>query len=78
MAELRAQSEQGESTQGFGGAGTGLGVDLLGELERLRANLVALAERFEDLRTKHNGHAHGGAVAAPPAAEQSAVAFTLQ
>ena len=43
----------------------------------MKANIVALGERFEDLRTKYNGHTHGGAVAAPPVGEQSAIAFTL-
>jgi hypothetical protein len=78
MPDLRAAAESGpEGTPAFGPAGAGTGVDVLAELERVRANLVALAERFEDLRTKYNAHTHNGGVAAPPAAEQSAVPFTL-
>jgi len=52
-------------------------VDVMGELERVRHNLLALAEIVEDLRVKHNAHTHGGAVAAPPAGEQSQKAWTV-
>ena len=77
MPDLRPQSVAGGTDYPAGPGATGAGVDVLAELERVRANLVALAERFEDLRTKYNGHTHGGALAAPPAGEQSQVAFTL-
>ena len=55
----------------------GAGADLYAELERLRSNLAALAEVVESLRAKHNAHAHNATVPAPPANEQSTVAFTL-
>jgi Ni,Fe-hydrogenase III large subunit len=50
---------------------------VLAELERIRSNLAALAQVVEDLRTKHNTHTHGGAVAAPPVGEQSTIAYTM-
>ncbi len=78
MPELRAAGAAGgpgESVAGTGAVGTG--VDLVAEEERLRSNVVELARLFEDLRAKHNGHSHGGAVASSPAAEQTQTAFTL-
>ena len=76
MPVLQASSapDQGDS---FGSPGVGVGTDVLGELERIRSNLAALAQVVEDVRTKHNGHTHGGAVAAPPVGEQAAVAYTM-
>jgi hypothetical protein len=52
-------------------------VDVLAELERVRGNLVALAQVVEGLRAAFNAHTHGGAVGAPPAGEESGTAFTL-
>ena len=71
------QSSDPTQPDSFGSPGTGVGTDILAELERVRSNLAALAQVVEDLRAKHNGHTHGGAVAAPPVGEQSVVAFTL-
>lgn len=61
MPELRPASEGGAEQPGgasFGSPGTGAGSDVLAELERLRSNVLALAERFEDVRTKYNSHTH--------------------
>lgn len=80
MADLRAAAEGGLTGPGdaaFGPPGVGVGVDVLSELERIRGNLLALATIVEDLRTKYNAHTHNGAVAAPPAGEQSATAFVV-
>ena len=76
MPILQSSSSDG-SPASFGSPGTGGGTDVPGELERLRSNLAALAQVVEDLRSKHNTHTHNGAVAAPPAAEQTTVAYTL-
>jgi hypothetical protein len=76
MADLRVAGEApAAGAAAFGPAGTGTGVDVLAELERVRTNLLALAGVVEDLRAKYNAHTHGGAVAAPPAGEQSTVAY---
>ena len=78
MADLRAAGEAGRPGETLAGAGAvGTGVDLVAEVERLRSNVIELARLFEDLRAKHNAHSHAGAVAAPPAAEQTQTAFTL-
>ena len=69
--------DEREAGSSFGSPGTGAGTDIPAELERLRSNLAALAEIVEDLRTKHNTHTHNATVAAPPAAEQTTVPFTL-
>ena len=77
MAVMQAAASGGEAIQAFGAPGVGAGTDVLGELERVRSNLAALAQVVEDLRVKHNGHTHGGAVAAPPVAEQVLTAYTM-
>ncbi len=77
MGDLRPASEASEASTGYGSGGVGLGAAALDELERVRANLYALAELYEALRTKYNAHTHNGAVAAPPAGEQQQTAFTL-
>ena len=77
MPVMQAASEGGASENGFGAPGVGAGTDVLAELERIRSNLAALAEVVEDLRSKHNTHTHNGAVAAPPAAEQSVTPYTM-
>ena len=76
MAVLQASSgvDPGES---FGSPGVGVGTDVMGELERIRSNLAALAQVVEDLRGKHNGHMHGGAVGVPAVGEQVVVAYTM-
>jgi hypothetical protein len=76
MPILQFSSSDGAPAS-FGSPGTGAGTDIHAELERLRSNLTALAQVLEDLRAKHNAHTHGGAVAAPPAGEQSNVSYTL-
>ena len=75
MPILQAASSAEEGR--FGSPGVGAGPDVLGEPERIRSNLVALAQVVEDLRGKHNGHTHGAAVRAPPAAEQAQTAYTM-
>jgi hypothetical protein len=79
MADLRTSSDVGEvaAPENFGPAGTGAGVDVMGELERVRNNLLALVEVLEELRSRYNGHSHGGAVPAPPIGEQAQQAFTV-
>ncbi len=78
MPDLRAADAGGGPGETVSGAGSvGTGVDVVAEVERLRSNVVELARLFEDLRAKHNAHTHNGAVAAPPAAEQTQTAFTL-
>ena len=66
-----------DTGESFGSPGTGLGTDVLAELERIRSNLAALAQVLEDLRTTHNTHTHGGSVTAPPAGEQTSVSYTM-
>jgi hypothetical protein len=78
MALLKAASgDEGEERAAFGAPGTGVGTDVLGELERVRSNLAALAEVVEGIRGKLNAHVHGGAVAALPAGEQEVTAYTM-
>ena len=76
MAILQGATGAGTG-EAFGAPGTGLGTDVLAELERIRSNLVALAQVVEDVRAKHNTHTHAGAVAAPPAGEQGNVGYTM-
>jgi len=78
MSELRAAyAATGEAERDTLVGGAQLGYDVVGELERVRANLVALAQVVEQLRSAYNGHTHNGAVPAPPAGEQSALGYTL-
>jgi hypothetical protein len=78
MAELRsAASAAGEESGAVVTGGVGFGYDVVGELERVRANLVALAQVVEALRARLNAHTHGGAVGPPPAEEQATTAYTL-
>ena len=78
MADLRAVSEgQVGAPESFGPGGTGVGVDVLGELERMRHNLLALAEILEELRGRYNGHKHCGVVGGPPVGEQSQKSWTV-
>ena len=77
MGVMQASAGREEEERAFGAQGVGGGTDVLGELERVRSNLVALAEVVEGLRGKFNGHTHGGAVVEPPAGEQSAVSYTM-
>jgi hypothetical protein len=77
MPVLQSSSSGNDIPEAFGAPGVGTGTDVLAELERIRSNLAALAQVVEDLRTKHNTHTHNAAVAAPPAAEQSNVAYTM-
>ena len=76
MAVMQA-SEGGAEEKAFGAAGVGAGTEVLGELERVRSNLAALAEVVEGLRGKFNGHTHGGEVSAPPGGEQASVSYTM-
>lgn len=76
MAVMQASAGASEE-RAFGAPGVGGGTDVLGELERIRSNLAALAEVVEGLRAKYNAHTHGGAVVAPPVGEQSAVSYTM-
>jgi hypothetical protein len=77
MPILEGATGGNRESEAFGSPGTGLGTDVLAELERIRSNLAALAQVVEDLRTKHNGHTHGGVVAAPPVGEQTSVSYTM-
>ena len=73
---MQANAGAGDE-RAFGAPGVGAGTDVLGELERIRSNLAALAEVVEALRAKYNAHAHNGAVAALPVGEQSGVGYTM-
>ena len=78
MAVMQASEgrlEEGE--RAFGAAGVGGGTDVLGELERVRSNLAALAEVVEEIRGKVNGHTHGGEVNAPAVGEQVQTGYTM-
>ena len=77
MPVMQAGTGGSGAAESFGAPGVGGGTDVLAELERIRSNLAALAQVVEDLRAKHNGHTHNGGVGAPPAAEQSIVAYTM-
>ena len=77
MPILQSTTGPDSGADSFGSPGTGAGTDVTAELERLRSNLAALAQLLEDLRTKHNLHTHNTTVPTPPAAEQTAVPYTL-
>ena len=76
---------QGEGSPAYGQSGVGTGVDVLMELERVRANLLALAEVVEELRGKYNAHTHGenaaeayaqnAVTAAPVVGQQAGTAY---
>lgn len=78
-------SGEGEGSPAYGAGGVGTGADVLAELERVRANLLALAEVVEELRGKYNGHTHGenaagayvqgAATAAPAVGQQAGTAY---
>ncbi len=72
---LQGAGTDGELSSAYGSPGVGTGADVLMELERIRANLLALAEVVEDLRAKHNAHTHNTTVVAPPPPEQSNVPY---
>jgi hypothetical protein len=59
MPSLLQAGGEGEAAPAYGSSGVGTGADVLMELERVRANLLALAEVVEDLRGKYNAHTHG-------------------
>jgi len=61
---LQGVGAEGEVSAAYGSPGVGTGADVLMEVERIRANLLALAEVVEDLRAKYNGHGHVENVAA--------------
>ena len=63
-ALLQGAAADGEGSGAYGSPGVGTGADVLMELERIRANLLALAEVVEGLRAKYNGHTHVENVAA--------------
>lgn len=77
MSDLRAAevptTQIGSATGGAGGIG--FGTDVTAEVERLRASILALAVVVDELRTRLNGHAHGGAVPPLPAAERANTPF---
>ncbi|MBI3971722.1 MAG: hypothetical protein HY332_10580 [Chloroflexi bacterium] len=78
MSELRAATAGGGGGEASVGAGAvGTGVDVVAELERVRANQLTIAAVVEELRGKYNAHTHGGAVAAPLAGEQAQTALTV-
>ena len=77
MGVMRASAGEEDEERAFGAAGVGRGTDVMGELERVRSNLAALAEVVEGIRAKLNAHTHGGAVAAPPAEEQAQTGYTM-
>ncbi len=78
MSELRAAyAAAGEAERDTLLGGVQLGYDVVGELERVRMNLVALAQVVEALRAAYNAHTHNGTVPAPPAGEQVTMPFTL-
>jgi len=61
MAPVMAQGDGGAGSTAAGpGGGEGLpgGVDLAGELERLRLDVQTLASVVEELRGKYNAHTH--------------------
>ena len=80
--------------QSYGGGGDGgamsgasrFDVDLRAEVERLRGDVYALNELFEDLRVKYNVHTHvenmapayvqNAVTVAPPVESQSLVGLT--
>jgi hypothetical protein len=80
MPLLQAATD-GEATSAFGEGSSrtpGLGVDVIAELERVRANLFALAEVIAEIRQRFHAHTHDGMVASPPANEQIAGEFLVQ
>lgn len=64
-------------TDAYGPAGVGSGADALGELERIAANLSALAQVLEEVRAALNAHTHAGTAPALAGAEQASTPFTL-
>ena len=74
MSDLRA-AEVPSSLAGTAAGGTGYGIDVTAEVERLRASVIALAIVIDEVRTRLNGHVHGGAVAALPPAERATTPF---
>jgi hypothetical protein len=55
--------------------GIGYGTEVSAEVERLRAAILALAIVVDEVRTRLNGHVHGGVVPAMPAAERATTPF---
>jgi hypothetical protein len=51
-------TEGSDAPENWGPMGTGCGVDATGELWRIRRDLEALQEAYEDLRQKYNAHTH--------------------
>jgi hypothetical protein len=77
MAVMQASVGGGEEGKAFGAPGVGGRTDVLGELERVRSNLAALAQVVEEIRGKVNGHTHGAEVSALEAGEQAQTAYTM-
>jgi hypothetical protein len=77
MTDLRAaQIPQSQASAVTGrGERIGFGTDVTAEVERLRASILALAIVVDEVRTRLNGHGHGGAVPPLPLAERATTPF---
>jgi hypothetical protein len=77
MSDLRAAEVPTMPMAGAtSGAGAiGFGTDVTAEVERLRASILALAIVVDEVRTRLNGHIHGGAAPALPTAERAQTPF---
>lgn len=77
MGDLRAaEVPAGTSGAAMGMAGdVGYGIDVVAEVGRLRASILALAVVVDEVRARLNGHVHGGAAPALPPGERATTPF---
>ena len=77
MSDLRAAEVPTAQISGAtsGAGGIGFGTDVTAEVERLRASILALAIVVDEVRSRLNGHSHGGATPALPPAERAHTPF---